>query len=335
MQAATQTNHFGKSSSFTTTTSEISAEERILYKGSNIQVLVPEKHLARGSIDIEAIRTGAFDCWSYDDHLGAFHSMKAIARCWSGMDYLFYGKIDRETPFKFEAVPFPKTFWFLKYVNQILVLARIRFGGFVDRVFDRANLDASNDLGSLIGNNVKSSAKKHTDDPVDEEEDKKSKTCDVFCNKERCQRQFVYEGKHSNVFYNIKQIGKEKLDFLIVPKRHVEKFDELMEEEGIEMTMMAQKIYNYLQSKPTLLGLPEAKAEYKVHMFIKTGKGAGQTVDHLHWQYLVEKKTTPESRTFWAIIRNMIWARTLPDREIRETSERLLNDMREVLSARS
>ena len=88
--------------------------------------------------------------------------------------------------------------------------------------------------------------------------------------------------------------------FLVIPKRHVERLEELTQEELLQIHALLNKIHNLSQK---VFGTEP----YFIHQ--KNGKEVGQSVPHLHFHYI--GKLSGDSSTlkfFYNILRSLIQA---------------------------
>lgn len=110
----------------------------------------------------------------------------------------------------------------------------------------------------------------------------------ALCNPLVIERQRYYEGEAVCGLIDYKPITEGHA--LIVPRRHVERFEELSPEEWVEIFDVVQKTHRAAEA---LYG----KSDYL--LLQKNGRGVGQTVPHVHFHYV---RHTP-SPGWWAEIR--------------------------------
>ncbi len=92
-----------------------------------------------------------------------------------------------------------------------------------------------------------------------------------FCNPEVIERQKVAETEQFYVLYCLTPATDGNL--LLVPKRHMTRFEELNSEEAADLFTLIQKTQDVFQKR------------YKLSDYLlvqKNGKNAGQSVDHIH-----------------------------------------------------
>lgn len=96
----------------------------------------------------------------------------------------------------------------------------------------------------------------------------------AFCRQEVLDRQTVYEGAHSLVLLTYKPAVQGHL--LIIPQRHVERFEDLSAVEVAEMKEMVAKVD---QATRRIFGTTGYL------LLQKNGQESGQTVPHVHIHY--------------------------------------------------
>lgn len=96
-----------------------------------------------------------------------------------------------------------------------------------------------------------------------------------FCSEGVVQRQLVMEGEGVVALLTHKPAAPGHL--LIIPKRHVERFEQLSPEEMEEIRQMVKRIDERAR---------RAFGHSDYLLLQKNGKGAGQSVPHLHFHYL-------------------------------------------------
>lgn len=104
-----------------------------------------------------------------------------------------------------------------------------------------------------------------------------------FCNPEVIQKQFVHGNESINTLYCLTPATVGNL--LIIPKRHIERFEELTESE-----------LQAIQKEINLFSMVFEKV-YGINEFVliqKNGKNAGQTVAHLHFHMIPAPKPFDE-----------------------------------------
>lgn len=104
-----------------------------------------------------------------------------------------------------------------------------------------------------------------------------------FCKPDILARQLVHETDYVAVLYCLTPATKGNL--LIVPKRHIERFEQLMPE---EMLAVQKEINLFSQVFVTLYEIPEFV------VIQKNGKKAGQSVSHLHFHMIPAPKAFHE-----------------------------------------
>lgn len=230
---------------------------------NGIVVNIPQRQLLKGSLHVTDTRK-QFNAWTAEDHGQSFDYLRKIALVWKekGINqYLIYGKIDNST-FHWEIVPYEKCRTTVgRIVQQIVVLWRTVFGGFV--VSEESKNRQFNNYQHL------------SEIEIRQTEEQPSIHTDPFCKPEIIQRQKVFEGKEVNVLFSHAPIGfgGERLHFLIVPHNHREKFTDLTKEEYCESLELTRKLVVHFN---------ESKVAKNVYLLNKTGRDAGQSVPHCH-----------------------------------------------------
>lgn len=100
-----------------------------------------------------------------------------------------------------------------------------------------------------------------------------------FCNKQVLDYQMFYEDEFVQVLYNYKPMVEGHC--LIIPKRHVERYEDLNPKEIEHLGLVTQKVHQ------------AAKVVFAVEPYLllqKNGEEAGQTVPHLHIHYIPRKE---------------------------------------------
>ena len=100
------------------------------------------------------------------------------------------------------------------------------------------------------------------------------KSC-PFCNPAVIAKQFIHETEHTITLYCLSPATKGNL--LIIPKKHIERFDELTVE---EMQAVQKEINFFSQVFVDCYGTSEFV------IIQKNGKNAGQSVPHLHFHMI-------------------------------------------------
>lgn len=141
----------------------------------------------------------------------------------------------------------------------------------------------------------------------------------AFCDESIVNRQKIYESLLIEVLYTHKPITEGHC--LIIPKRHIEQFDKLSEEEMIEIYQAIKKV-NLAVSKTF------HTSAYLLAQ--KNGKEVGQTVPHVHFHYIPKKKGNTSSLKFVgeAILANL--KSPIAQAEMQSTVEKLKKAMEET-----
>ena len=106
----------------------------------------------------------------------------------------------------------------------------------------------------------------------------RSESC-AFCTTDVLERQTFYEGELVLALYTHKPVMPGHC--LIIPKRHVERFENLTDEEMLEIGQVIKKV--------------DAVVRKEFHtisylLLQKNGEEVGQTVPHVHFHYIPRKQ---------------------------------------------
>ena len=141
---------------------------------------------------------------------------------------------------------------------------------------------------------------------------RKSKVAEgcAFCREEVLQRQAFYEDDLVLALYSHKPIIPGHV--LLIPKRHVERFEELEDAELLRIKEVMIKVHQAAQK------IYDAK-DYLILQ--KNGKAAGQNVPHVHFHYFPRKEKQQIEPLL--LLRFLIIPRLPPisDKEIAEAIE--------------
>lgn len=133
-----------------------------------------------------------------------------------------------------------------------------------------------------------------------------------FCQDKVLEAQVFYEDSQALGMLTYKPITPGHL--LIIPKRHVERFEELSDEEIASMGQVIKKVHQ------------AASSVYKTGPYLlhqKNGREVGQTVSHIHIHYIPLKA---ESESVLTLIRRLItsyFKPSLTEQEMRPDREKL------------
>lgn len=268
-----------------------------------INIVAPENPLAPGSLRVQ----------SHDKSL-ELEYFKKMAEHHQG-PYMIYSKNTLSHPEAIKEshfVPYPKTGWWLW--NQIKILWNITFGA---PFFSYRNSHPFlKKCGEILAQPFKATTV----------EKMASTATDFFCKQDVIDRQLVLEGKKVNVLYDTSPIaiGKEKLHFLIVPKRHCVTLEDLTQEEYKEVEDLIDRITHVYSNKKYAT----------IYRFNKNGhddaerKRAGQTVPHWHEHVIITATKTEEFWGKWMVLKGMLWGRTkLSDQEYQTRIKNLRDEL--------
>lgn len=102
----------------------------------------------------------------------------------------------------------------------------------------------------------------------------KSQSSCVFCDPKILERQVLFEGNGVLAVYPYKPIVSGHV--LILPKRHVERFEDLTQEEAGTLVTVIRKVQK----------VSEVRGEKDYLLLQKNGKISGQSVPHVHIHYM-------------------------------------------------
>ena len=111
----------------------------------------------------------------------------------------------------------------------------------------------------------------------------------AFCDPQVIRYQSFYEEELVEVLYTHKPLAKAH--FLVIPKRHVERFEELTSHEMVAMQKALQKVH--LAAKKVL-----GTSSYL--LLQKNGVEVGQSVPHVHFHYVGRKEREDGVLSFMA-----------------------------------
>lgn len=99
------------------------------------------------------------------------------------------------------------------------------------------------------------------------------------------------ESEKAFVIYNIKPVLPGHS--LVIPKRHVETWEELTTREITEIGLLSQALYRVLR---------EAFGSEGYNLVVQDGEGTGQTVDHVHMHVIPRKNRDMSNFKLYATI---------------------------------
>ncbi len=138
-----------------------------------------------------------------------------------------------------------------------------------------------------------------------------------FCNEEVLQAQVFYEDELVYALCTHKPIFPGH--FLVIPKRHVERFEMLSEEEMAQMGRVIQKVHQ--------AAAPIFKSSSYLLMQ-KNGPEVGQTVPHVHFHYIPREAGDSSAVKFFAKMQLAgFWNKPLPPAVMQE----LVGTMKEAM----
>jgi histidine triad (HIT) family protein len=117
-----------------------------------------------------------------------------------------------------------------------------------------------------------------------------------FCNEENVHYQGFYESKNVIALFNYRPVLEGHS--LIIPKRHVEKFEDLTSQELIEIGECIRK---------THLAFKDVYHKDDYLLVLQNGKNGGQTVPHVHFHMI------PRGSELTSLIKAKLWLSFLTD----------------------
>lgn len=137
-----------------------------------------------------------------------------------------------------------------------------------------------------------------------------------FCSTDVLERQTFYEDELVLALYTHKPIFPGHC--LIIPKSHIERFDDLNEDEILQIYTTIKKIHTSVSSV----------FKTSAYMLLqKNGKEVGQSVPHLHFHYIPRKKNTTSP---WKFVLNMFIANCSSPIN-RESMQKIVDELREEM----
>lgn len=100
----------------------------------------------------------------------------------------------------------------------------------------------------------------------------------AFCMNEVLERQSFYEDEQVIALYTYKPVLPPH--FLIIPKRHVERFEELTDEEMVQIGRAIKKVH---------LAAGQVFGTSSYLLLQKNGREVGQSVPHVHFHYIARE----------------------------------------------
>lgn len=128
-----------------------------------------------------------------------------------------------------------------------------------------------------------------------------------FCDPTVLEKQAFYEDDYVIGLYDLKPVFEGHS--LAIPKRHVERFEDLTETEMVHLFQLIKKID---------LAAKKAFQTNDYMILQKNGVGAGQTVNHVHFHY-IPRKQGEESTLYlqWRFFTHL-FSNPISDQEMKE-----------------
>lgn len=276
----------------------IETQSFIFQESETMHSVVPEYPLNKGALQIKPIDSlKKYQDWQPQNHIEAYRHMQNIAHVWQRMgitDYMVYAREDQKvsTGFHWEIVPFPKTNSLKnRMYQQIQVLWSLSYGPF--RLSDNQRMQSAETIRRHL--NLLE---------VADEEQKLEIGTDIFCDPTIVQLQRVYEGKTVQLLYDYSPLNK--YHFLVVPKKHRERFADLTEEEYLEAAELTQKLMHFYYTKG-----------YEItNLFVKTGKDAGQSQPHWHQHIVFSLNNREELAGLLKTLKNLFFGHAPLEKDV-------------------
>lgn len=284
-----------------------------------MQLAVSPYPLGIGSLNVEPIFTeNNLASWSDREHAESYNLLENVATLWREKeqidDFIVIGMVPprmHSDRFSWEIIPFNKTS--LTFFDQFLTLWRLTFNSLRLSKTSSQNLKKEYlPYHSLLQRTYK---------PISQVT---PNLVDIFCQPDLISQLLLYEGNLVNLIYNCEPIaiGKEKLHFLIIPKRYCSGFSELTQEEYIESQNISSKVIQYYQNN----GFPI------VYLFHKTSPHQGQTIRRWHQHLIFAETATDEFLGKLLIIGKMIFDKNpLPKNELEELVNKYRKQVQEAM----
>ncbi len=272
----------------------------------NIEVVVPDRNIRPGSVELVNGVDQSFRKWTRADHIDSHHHLKQIALIWKDRnpqinDYLVYGCHIQNQPFTWLVVPyFPWETGWRSLVSQANVLFWLAFSTTWNDQKERTaeqkqwRLDFQKRY-LLPSPEISSNAK--------------------LLEEERLAVQQIIEKEHSILLYQFRPIntGGEEIQFLIIPKVAKKTFIDLSKEEYLDMMEMLNQLIGWTEKNLDIVS---------IHIFHKNGKNAGQSVEPFHIHFIALTKEASEFKGRVNMALNMAWpSKPLSDTETKRRAD--------------
>lgn len=139
-----------------------------------------------------------------------------------------------------------------------------------------------------------------------------SQTDCAFCKQSVLDQQKFYEDDLVIALFNYKPALKGHS--LIIPKRHVQSFEELTDEEALRITQIIKKVH---KASKIVFGT----SSYLLYQ--KNGKQVGQTVPHVHVHYVPRKENNTSLSLLLFKIATMSFQKQIPSSEMEELTQKM------------
>lgn len=277
----------------------------------HLKLIVPRKALSSESVQI--IQHDKNFPWTKQETIELHHLIHKIIKIWEKegtSDYFVYGKKTPEIPASgYHLVPFKDQ----SYYDQFHLLTRI----FLGVSWHSNSKQEQNELAERLKKQLPVHLSRPNVHPTPSN--------DPFCNPDILKKQVLYEGTSTYLLldYAAFALAEERLHFLIIPKKHKERFSDLSIEEFIEAHQIANALFTHFSDQ---------YPAYMTHLIHKSGRLAMQDVPHWHLHVIFGPNNVPnfgkKSELFWRFIFKDI----LSKEELRSRVESLFEELNEPKS---
>ncbi|GAB4238534.1 MAG: hypothetical protein Tsb0021_18240 [Chlamydiales bacterium] len=292
----------------------------VISEHASIQVRIPTESLAHDSIEIGTSIETSFTTWDDREHLNAFELMQHLIGVWKTHEiahqHLIYGQQSSynndQKPFVWQVVPFQQSTIIIDRVwRQLQVAMRIAFGGF--QLSTKSKQEIVNRYRNWWQNT-----------PLKDSRVENNDHSDPFCNQEVIAKQSVLEGSTVRVLYNYAPIGLggEKLHFLIIPKKHRSRFENVSRDEYLEAMQLSHRLMQHFF---------QTRSVYQVYLLHKSGIDAGQTVPHWHMHLIVSTSKSQDFLGKLTVLKKILFGSTpMSDSELSQTVAVFRSEFKEL-----
>lgn len=128
----------------------------------------------------------------------------------------------------------------------------------------------------------------------------------AFCNQEVLESQKIYENEWVMALLSYKPVNEGHI--LVIPKRHVERYEMLLEEEILQINRVIKKVHEISQKQGNGSGYV---------LLQKNGREVGQTVPHVHVHFVPQKIDSTPIAMHYKFLINLL-SNPMSRQEVRE-----------------